>query len=567
MSSNNSSFNFTNTDIFKEGEDAHRFINDKLYDIIIRLPYNIMFNPLDVITKPTNNVDYFSKAIFDINFFYILNDKYIDLRSIVIPSFKDEFVGELKKLHDNHFNERRLTIDAFTHHYDTSHIFSFLGNEDREKVYGNVDNFYTITAKPELRYAVDSTVITPHYIELFDLTYFNHIKPLITKNDSCAMCKSNDNALDISLIADDVLYNPEMLSVIFKKPQTETNMFIGHSGHTICQNCKLQYNHQMQRYNGFFDTSNCFIGPDSVDEAPDRETYRVHDYNYSPNDMLFVRQNDELDTELHLGVELEMDDPDYSEDGYYNDDDEEYVDESSGSASLNPDEAASMFINTLTKGRGTAYAMNDGSLNYGFEIATVPATLKAHLDDSLFDYEKAFNKVISAGYRSHETRTCGIHVHMDRSFFGSRRSEQLYRAAIMAYILERNWVSVSRFSRRKIHNLEQWAKKKNLESFITHLDSVERAGDKFLVEYDNDKYVMLNTLHRNSFELRIFRGTLNLMTYKATLQFVDNLARLAKTVDVAKAQQITFKDIIDFNPHPELVAYVTERFGENYLGE
>jgi hypothetical protein len=126
---------------------------------------------------------------------------------------------------------------------------------------------------------------------------------------------------------------------------------------------------------------------------------------------------------------------------------------------------------------------------------------------------------------------------------------------------------VSRFSRRKIHNLEQWAKKKNLESFITHLDSVERAADKFLVEYDNDKYVMLNTLHRNSFELRIFRGTLNLMTYKATLQFVDNLARLAKTVDVAKAQQITFKDIIDFNPHPELVAYVTERFGENYLGE
>jgi hypothetical protein len=567
MSSNNSSFSFTSYKMFKENKDMHSFVNDKLYDLIVRLPYNIMFNPLDVITKPTNNVEYFSKAIPDINFFYILNDKYIDLRSAVIPSFKDEFVGELKKLHDNYFNDRRLMMDSFTHHYDTSHIFSFLGNEDREKVYGNVDNFYTRTSKPELRYAVDSTVITPHYIELFDLTYYNHIKPHITKNNSCAMCKSRENVLDTSLIADDVLYSRDMITPLFKKPQPQSNMFVGHSGHTICENCKLQYNHQMQRYNGFFDRDDCFIGPDSVDEAIDREIYRIHSYDYRPNDMLFVRQDDELETELHLGIELEIDDPDYREDGYYDDEEDEYVDDSGGSASLNPDEAASMFINTLSKGLPTSYAMTDGSLHYGFEIATVPATLKAHLDSQYFDYAKAFDKVIKANYRSHETRTCGIHVHMDRSFFGSRRSEQLYRAAIMAYILERNWVDVSRFSRRKIHNLEQWAKKKNLESFISHMDSVERAGDKFLVEYDGDKYVMLNTLHRNSFELRIFRGTLNLITYKATLQFVDNLARLAKSVDVAKAQQITFKDIVNYNPHPELVTYVNTRFGENYLGE
>jgi hypothetical protein len=567
MSGIDSSFYFLHTSVFNNNEDMLYGINDKLLDIIVRLPYNLMLNSLDVITQPTNNVEYFSKAIPDINLFYVLRDKYIDLRSAVIPSFKDDFVNELKQLHDNHNTSRKLYIDYITHHYDTTNLYTSLDSADITLLYGNVDNYVLKTAKPELRYAIDDKVMDGRYFDLFEITYLNQIKPLITRNDKCSMCSSRKNTLDASLIPDDVVYNREMITKIFKNPETKVNNFVGFNGHSICEHCKYNYDIQFRLYNGFFDSNDCFIGPDSVDTANDSHIYRIHDYNYRPNDMLFVRQNDELDTELHLGVELEMDDPDYNEDGYYDDEEDEYVDSSSGSAELETERAASMFINTLSKGRETSYAMRDGSLSCGFEIATVPATLKAHLDDTLFNYKEAFNKTIRAGYRSHETRTCGLHVHMDRSFFGTRRSEQLYRAAIMAYILERNWVSVSRFSRRQIHNLEQWAKKKNLESFISHMDSVERAGDKFLVEYDNDKYVMLNTLHRNSFELRIFRGTLNLMTYKATLQFVDNLARLAKTVDVAKAQQITFKDIIDFNPHPELVAYVTERFGENYLGE
>jgi hypothetical protein len=55
--------------------------------------------------------------------------------------------------------------------------------------------------------------------------------------------------------------------------------------------------------------------------------------------------------------------------------------------------------------------------------------------------------------------------------------------------------------------------------------------------------------------LRIFRGTLNINTFKATLQFVDNLARLVKKTTLTRLTSLTFDDIINFKKYPELTAY------------
>jgi len=541
-----------------------------LNQMVVRLPYALIINPLNIITKPTNDVEYFTKALPDVNLFYILQDQYIDLTTAVSPAYKSELETYIQDLHNPKNSFRfNIKIDYITHQYC---LFNFYNRYDSSFLMDNkIVSFFAESATHSIRRAIDSSKLSEFSLRIMPANYVENIRDLVQSSNECSMCGGQRSVLDTTLIPDGVAFkytDEDLLPHMFKKPSKTEPYQTVYNNHLICSRCLGDYRHQMDLYNGFFNRDNCFIGPDSVASAERISVnYKINDYSYRPDDLNFVRTTDDHINELHLGVELEMDDPDYREDGYYDDEDDEYVDESSGSAEITTNQGASMFINTLTKGVDFAYAMSDGSLHHGFEIATMPATLKAHLDPQFFDYKKAFSKIVTAGYRSHDTRTCGIHVHMDRSFFGSNRTQQMYRAALMAYILERNWQDVSRFSRRRIHNLEQWAKKKDLASFLDKFDSMERTGDKFLIEYDHDKYVMFNTMHRNSFELRIFRGTLNPTTYFATLQFVDNLARLVLNIDVAKAQQITLKDIINYNPHPELVAYVTSRFGENYLGE
>lgn len=531
---------------------------DAFLDLAYTLPMSLTLNPAEIITKPTVDDEYFSKAIPDINLFYVLNSRYISLPSLVAASKADDFKAFLQSEHDQSLTQSNVVLfyDLITHHYyppfNTSSVNPVSGNNEY------------IFAKM----LVYNKFSSPHRVKVSAFTFNRYLKDARVDGSECSMCSSNIVSLDINKIPSGVAYSSldGLFNSVERTHIAEEDTF---NNHPICKSCIHEYKHQMQTYNGYWNKYGGFIGPDSIADYKDNQAnIEINDYDFRPN-MNFVHNklhSDDDENTLKLGVELEVDDPNYQEGGYY-DDDNDWVDDDDGSTSITTHKAASMFISTLAKGQNYAYAMRDGSLNNGFEIATMPATLNAHLDPAYFDYEKAFEKLIVSGFRAHNTRTCGIHVHVDRSFFGASSKIQLYRAALMAYVIERNWQDVSRFSRRNIHSLEQWASKKELNYYVNTSDDDDLVARKFVNEYDGDKYVMFNLQHRHSFELRIFRSTLNLNTYKAILQFVDNLSRLAMTLDVTSAQQVSFKDIINYNPHPELVAYVNQRFGENYLGE
>ena len=254
----------------------------------------------------------------------------------------------------------------------------------------------------------------------------------------------------------------------------------------------------------------------------------IEDYDYEPG-LDFFGNGD-----LYLGVELEID--------------------KGGENHKNAN-----IINGIL-GFNHAYAMHDGSLNEGFEIATMPMTLDYHMNMKQ-RYVDAFKAAVALGYKSHDTSTCGIHIHIDRDFFGVDRRTQSLKASYMALVIERNWADIVKFSRRSYGRMDQWARNKKLSGDIYHSDTEDDVIDKFGNKYvDGDKYVMLNTNHYNTYELRLFRGTLKPTTYMATLQFVDNLARVIKACpNLAKAQQITFNDIINYKRYDELVAYVNSR--------
>lgn len=260
--------------------------------------------------------------------------------------------------------------------------------------------------------------------------------------------------------------------------------------------------------------------------------YEVNEYSYRPS-ITFINGDCMEKTKLYMGVEWEMD----------------------NGGELHRKAVA---INSaLSNNQPYSWTMTDGSLHNGIEIATMPATLDAHTN--VFNWDLACKAAVSLGYRAHDTSTAGIHVHINRNFFSDDKKLQLYRASLMALVMERNWDDFVKFSRRRYNRLDQWAKKKkladNLQADITTDGMVDRVNE----EYGNgDKYLAINLRNSNTFELRIFRGTLKPDSIKATLQFVSNLANFCKYNNLAKAQTATFEDIINYKEYPELKAYWEE---------
>ena len=265
------------------------------------------------------------------------------------------------------------------------------------------------------------------------------------------------------------------------------------------------------------------------DHAYTDDDEMIQEYDYEAQLYFHGDNND-----LHLGVELEID--------------------RGGESNHN----AALIQPVL--GWKHAYFMHDGSLSDGFEIGFMPMTL-AYAESIKSRFTDALNLASFLGYKSHNTSTCGLHIHFDRIFLGASRKTQNQKASYLAIIMERNWEKFVQFSRRNYDRLDQWAKKMDFVNDIYADDTDSDAQDKFADKYGNgDKYVALNTSHYNTYELRIFRGTLKPETLFATMQFVDNLVRISKDcISLAKAQQITFADIIDYKHHKELIEYVNTR--------
>ena len=94
------------------------------------------------------------------------------------------------------------------------------------------------------------------------------------------------------------------------------------------------------------------------------------------------------------------------------------------------------------------YCKHDGSLDDGFEIVSHPATLEYHTNT--IPWKKILDEALEMGYYSHNSGTCGLHVHINRAALGERVEEQENTIARIVYFFEKFWDKILRFSRRKI---------------------------------------------------------------------------------------------------------------------
>ena len=264
---------------------------------------------------------------------------------------------------------------------------------------------------------------------------------------------------------------------------------------------------------------------------------------------------------LYLGVELEVD---------RSSEEDEEDEESDDSNGLDKDLSADVVLQQISP-LGYVYAKHDGSLRNGFEIVSHPVTLEKHLE---LGWDNGMKALTRLGYNSHNTDTCGLHIHISREFFGKSHSTQMLNGGKIAYLMEKHWDNFVKFTRRKVDKLERWSALRRMfdTSFKISTLNVENTAktkmlkNAFSSRYDyRSKYVALNTMHSNTFEFRIFRGSTNTRTFKATLQFVDNLARLVKKTKIDKIDDIAFADIINYRRHSELNQYYHNRFVTNSM--
>lgn len=236
-------------------------------------------------------------------------------------------------------------------------------------------------------------------------------------------------------------------------------------------------------------------------------SYNIDDYHSSHSDSVSFYGGEDNGKNLFEGMELEIDDGNDRE-------------ECAG-------EIREIFNDFIT-------CENDGSLNNGFENITQPATLNYHISIEE-KYERLRDTARKYGFSSHNAGTCGLHIHINRSFFGSK--EETATAKIL-YMVEKFWDELVKFSRRSYSQLDQWAKKYNSDE--KPIDIVK----KFKNGRSYDRYCAVNLTNKNTIEFRLFRGTLNVNTILATLSLVDTICRFAKKKTNKELQNMKWEELL-----------------------
>jgi hypothetical protein len=221
---------------------------------------------------------------------------------------------------------------------------------------------------------------------------------------------------------------------------------------------------------------------------------------------------------------------------------------------------------------------HDGSLTEGMEIISQPATLEYHLHS--FPWPAITERARDLGYRSHDAGTCGLHIHA--SYLPLAPTE-LERDMVLAKILlfyERNWSDIVKFSRRTYRQIHDFACRYGYETDEDRAYMYSTGGIR-LEGYPDDasklykyalssgaRYTAVNLcpMRRNSptIEFRIFRGTLNVSTIFATLQFTNALIKACQKWTITEANDAKISDLLGFAqgarlPRKEFFEYCVKR--------
>ena len=252
-----------------------------------------------------------------------------------------------------------------------------------------------------------------------------------------------------------------------------------------------------------------------------QQNKQIHEYSYKPAPIFYG------EGERYFGVELELD----------------HGGEDSGNACA--------IMGRANLDRELIYCKHDGSLDSGFEIVTHPMTLDFH--QTAMPWLDVLDEAVGLGYRSHQARTCGLHIHVNRTAFGDTEIQQELAIARVLYLVEKFWDELLKFSRRTQSQLDRWAARYGYKEHPMQI--LDRAKER----YGRGRYFAVNLLNRNTIEFRLFRGTLKYNTLIATLQLVNKICEVAVNLSDEPLKALAWTTFVSGIQEPELVQYLKER--------
>ena len=162
----------------------------------------------------------------------------------------------------------------------------------------------------------------------------------------------------------------------------------------------------------------------------------------------------------------------------------------------------------------------DGSLHNGFEIVTRPHTLRAFRDQ--FPLEDMLKICRDHGYSSHDIGSCGLHMHISRTYFGTSSAARERAIGKCLAFYDIFFEDMVKASRRTLDRARQWANRVPVAN-MRDARKKAKAGS-----WDMGRYSAVNTTNEHTVEFRLMRGTLNPDSMRACIDILLAVARNAK---------------------------------------
>ena len=254
----------------------------------------------------------------------------------------------------------------------------------------------------------------------------------------------------------------------------------------------------------------------------------LHEYGYTPTLKFFTESGiweSEGKPPLFLGVELETD-------GGRNRRD---------------------YLNALAGLEGFNehfWMTHDGSLENGVEITGHPMTTACHV--GLMElYEGISTEATSRGFKSHDGGRCGLHIHVNRDWFGKDTRVQDaggYKLMRLLQRFERQFIIFSRRTETGWCNYKTYGDYKLKDEVKISRNDKDEAGviqmASRLKRNETSHSQCLNFQHRNTYEFRIFRGTLKWSTYFACLGLVNGMCHTVKHHGSTWVEDVSWYDLM-----------------------
>lgn len=172
-----------------------------------------------------------------------------------------------------------------------------------------------------------------------------------------------------------------------------------------------------------------------------------------------------------------------------------------------------------------AHCEHDGSLNEGLEFITQPMSYNYFHHDFRTYLEAFAEKATKLGYTAHNAETCGLHIHVSRNAFSDESIERLWT---LFYKFKNEMLT---FSRRKPDQLRfcELPTKKNIAKTYTP---------------GGNRYQALNLNNSTTIEFRLWRGSLNVKTILATLEFTNAICTWALNHSMEELDSVTWEDFV-----------------------